>query len=82
LKRYITQAEVDLLPLEPRARFVAIYELVNDRFENELAKIDPQNEWHLIDSARVRFAAAMMGFAHSLGIGEVADVSPSYSRWC
>ncbi len=63
------------MPLEPRARFVAIYELANERYETEVSGIDSQHEWHLIENARVRFAATILGFARSLGISEIADTA-------
>jgi hypothetical protein len=72
VKQYIKQIELDAMPLEPRARFVAIYELANERFDEEIASIDGREDWHRIETARVRFAATMIGFAKSLGIHEVA----------
>lgn len=67
----ITHDEIKKLPAEPRQRFVALEEIVRQRYD-EIA--NRAEQWQVVQDARVQYMSEVIGAARYLKISPLSDM--------
>jgi hypothetical protein len=80
---FISQDEVEDLPEDPRAAFIAFVRLAGPRLRDRLKELGPRddNNWEEIDDARYGFQNVILGAARKYGIEPFASLQmPTLAR--